>query len=197
MLKKLKDKCVDQQSTNIQRPFIPITIQTVLKDQKGCQSIYKMLTNNNIVPTAQAKWHAKLNIHTNFKWSTVYLLVHKTTKDTQIKWFQLRLLHRILATNTYLFKIGIKDDELCTFCKILPESLEHLFWECPISKAFWEELTDWIKSRCGHRNNLILKKQDIFFGITNKKRTDKILNLLLLLAKYYVYKKKLGVRAWG
>ena len=101
-------------------------------------------------------------------------------------------MHRILATNTYLHKIGITDDELCSFCRVGSETLEHLFWDCPFSKAFWEELTEWIKSKCGHLNTLYLKKQDVLFGITNKKRTDRILNLILLHAKTHLYRMKLS-----
>ena len=193
MLKKLKNKCTDSQTINFQRPFIPATIQLVLKDLKGCQSIYKSLINNETqIPTSQRKWQTKLNLHNEFKWSTVYLLPHKTTPDTHIKWFQTRILHRILATNTYLYKIGIIDHELCNFCKVQPETLEHLFWDCPMSKAFWGELMDWIKGNCGHIINLHLRKQDVFFGITNKIRTDRILNLILLHAKHHIYRMKLS-----
>ena len=190
MLKKLKDKCIEGKTTKIQRPFMTVPIKTVLMDNKGCQNIYKIYVNNNIMPTAQRKWQLKLNLHNEFKWSTVYLLLHKTTQDTHLKWFQTRILHRILATNTFLYKIGIADNELCNFCQIQPESLEHLFWECPISKIFWEELTEWIKRYCSHLVNPRLRKQDVLFGITNKTRTDKILNLILLLAKNHIYRMK-------
>ena len=192
MLKKLKDNCTEGKTINIQRPFMPTPIKNILMDQKGCQTIYKILINSDVTPTAQRKWQTKLNLHSDFKWSTVYLLSHKTTQDTHLKWLQMRILHRILATNTYLFKIRIADTELCNFCKIQPESLEHLFWDCPISHVFWEELTEWIKSNCYHVINLRLNKQDVLFGITNKIRTDRILNLIILLAKNYLYKMRLS-----
>ena len=194
MLKKLKDKCIEGKTTRIQRPFMPMPVKVILMDKKGCQNIYKIFLNNNIhvTPTAQRKRQTKLNLHTEFKWSTVYLLLHKTTQDTHLKWFQTRILHRILATNTYLFKIGIADNELCNFCKVQPESLEHLFWECPITKVFWEEVKEWIKSNCNHLINLMLRKQDVLFGITNKTRTDRILNLIILLAKSHQYRMKMS-----
>ena len=81
-LKKLKDSCADKRTTNLQRPIIPVLINILLKDEKGCQSIYKILTTNNTEPTAERKWRAKLNLHNNFKWSTAYLLPHKITHDT-------------------------------------------------------------------------------------------------------------------
>ena len=54
----------------------------------------------------------------------------RITNDVQLRWFHYRIIHRILATNTLLYKIGIEDSDLCTFCKCNAETLSHLFWEC-------------------------------------------------------------------
>ena len=39
-------------------------------------------------------------------------------------------IHRILGTNTFLYKIKVKDCNLCTFCKEEPVTIEHLQWGC-------------------------------------------------------------------
>ena len=49
--------------------------------------------------------------------------------------FQFKFLHRIIPTNTYLYKVNIKDNERCSFCKNEPKSLEHLFFDCPIAHS--------------------------------------------------------------
>ena len=54
--------------------------------------------------------------------------------------FQFKFLHRNIPTNTYLYKVSIKDNGRCSFCKNEPESLEHLFFDCPITKDLWNNL---------------------------------------------------------
>jgi hypothetical protein len=56
-------------------------------------------------PTSQDKWKHELLLPETFEWKKVYTVVHKITWN-----FQYKLLKRILATNTFLSKIGIKDD---------------------------------------------------------------------------------------
>ena len=70
----------------------------------------------------------------------------KCTKITNTKLitFQFKFLHRILATNSFLKKIGITQSDLCTFCKTEVESLIHLFWSCRVPSIFWQEFKQWI-----------------------------------------------------
>ena len=68
----------------------------------------------------------------------VYNLPYMITKDCNLRWFQHKLVHRILASNTYLYKIGLKEIDFCSFCKTNPEILEHLFYECDHVKYFLE-----------------------------------------------------------
>ena len=46
------------------------------------------------------------------------------------------------------FKVNIED--ICAFCKITPETIKHLFWECPKTQMFWKEL-------CFEKNPDVLK----------------------------------------
>ena len=54
--------------------------------------------------------------------------------SSELQSFQFKLSYRITATNSFLFKCGLKETELCTFCKETKKSLLHLFWECIYSK---------------------------------------------------------------
>ena len=47
---------------------------------------------------------------------------------------------------TLLFKCGLKETKLCTFCTETKESLLHLFWECISSKNFWFSLVNVFKN---------------------------------------------------
>ena len=41
-------------------------------------------------------------------------------------------IYHKLTTNSFLFKIGKNDINLCNLCKIEEETIYHLLWQCPI-----------------------------------------------------------------
>ena len=51
------------------------------------------------------------------EWKFLNSWVFNLTNDTYLRWFQTRILHRILATNTLLKKMNIVSDEKCSMCK--------------------------------------------------------------------------------
>ena len=173
----------------LQQPIYPVPIKILLLDKKGCQRIYQILIKNDIVPTSQRKWHNELLINV-LNWENIYSSIYKCTKDTNIRWFQFRLIHRILSTNVFLNKIGIKDSNSCSFCNNNPETLIHLFYDCPHVKHFWDETSEWLKGECTHIRSLDLTTVDIIGGIQGKQRTDKALDFILIQAKYFIYKNK-------
>jgi len=56
---------------------------------------------------------------------------------------------------------------------------------------FWNELKQWLQSKCNHLDNVIFSKTDIMLGITTKNKVDLTLNFILLNAKQYIYKCRL------
>ena len=46
---------------------------------------------------------------------------------------------------------------------------------------------NWLLKCCSHLGNLNLSLEVILFGVENNTKTDKIFDLLLLLAKLYIY----------
>ena len=79
--------------------------------------------------TSVTKWNIKFQ---DLNWNNIYYKCLKTSNDTKLKWFQLRLLYRILPTYRYLKLMNIKDDDTCKFCNEQRETIEHLFWDCRI-----------------------------------------------------------------
>ena len=47
-------------------------------------------------------------------------------KETRLKEFQFKLIHRIVITRKELFKFGIKTDDECLYCGN-KDSIEHTF----------------------------------------------------------------------
>jgi len=57
-----------------------------------------------------------------------------------------KFLHRRIATNSFLFKIKFSESNLCCFCQTAQAALLHLFWECPITEAFWNSVQQFFVS---------------------------------------------------
>ena len=58
--------------------------------------------------------------------------IRLSTKNTYLQSFDYRILSRIIATNTFLYRIGRTERPLCTFYKVNNETLYHVLLECPV-----------------------------------------------------------------
>ena len=112
-----KDILIEHSHLNF--PFSPFNLEVLLKDKKGSQRIYHVLVLSKQVKRKFIdKWNVKLNTNLDSsKWSLIFNIPYSCTVDTKLRWFQFRLIHRILGTNSFLFKINKTDTNLCTFCK--------------------------------------------------------------------------------
>ena len=152
-----------------------------MKASKPSRQAYKKIIGlKQRCPTkSQEKWatDCAFEAHEPIDWSAAYQLSFQCTKSTKLIVFQFKLLHRRLATNDFLKKVGIKDNDLCSFCKTEKESLIHLFW------SFKELLVS---------QNLALRTYNLSLNIVLGLRPDKSknkqkLNFNFLVARYYIW----------
>lgn len=133
------------------------------------------------------KWEKELDMNVNnIWWKRQNLLFFKITNDVQLRWFQYRIVHRIIATNTYLCKIGIVESELCTFCRCNAETICHLFWECEYVSEIWDNLLVWMKDE--FELDIPLNKIDVIFGRYYKYYN--IFNIIICIVKRHIYRKR-------
>ena len=75
---------------------------------------------------------------------TYYECFNKIYKDlisVKMRMFQYKLLHRKLALNPWLFKVGLKPDDNCSICRKETETILHLFCECDVASWYhWRHL---------------------------------------------------------
>jgi len=139
--------------------------------------------------TAKAKI---LNKHPDLAidWKKLYSLAFETTLDTKLREFQYKILNLIIFTNGKLHRFKMVDSPLCAFCNAEEESLEHLLYFCKASTFFWKELLSWIAVEA----NIVLNASllDILFGKFDLEKDFLLMNHILLLAKYFIYKCKLS-----
>ena len=109
-----------------------------MKTEKANKVVYERLVRiKKQRPTrSQEKWSDDCELENDVA------VDWKCTKITKLITFQFKLLHRRLATNDFLKKIGIKNKDRCAFCEVELENLPHLFWFCTITSSFWQKLVD-------------------------------------------------------
>jgi len=79
------------------------------------------------------KWYTRYS-DSELNWESIYSIPFQITRDTYTQWFQARIIHRILGTNSLLFKMNITNTKMCTFCGSVEETLIHIFLELSKSK---------------------------------------------------------------
>ena len=103
----------------------PRSLAKIYNQVKGTKCYSDILNENGKSPNCCSKWEIKLG--EGIDWKACFKKTKKI-QEVKLKWFQIRLLHRILATNIVLKEIGIAQDVLCNFCNIERDSIQHCTW---------------------------------------------------------------------
>lgn len=184
----IKNNKFDITNSILTNCYLPFSITQILKREKGSKDIYRILNEKNIITKSQQKWEREFQ-DIELKWKVLYSIPAYCCSNTKLHWFQYRILHRILATNNLLWKYKIKRDNLCSFCKKFPETLEHLFWYCDEVQDFWEKIETWIAEKSEFVVNI--NEYGAIFG-KNNKNCNKPENYILILTRYYIYKSRIN-----
>ena len=118
--------------------------------------------------------------------SEYYSINFQSTVESKLRSFQYILLQRILTTNKFLNICKINEDQ-CYFCSLETETLEHLFWLCPVINDFWKEVTAVLKPYIDLDG--LLSATSVLLGIRSN-RSSRFLNHFINLIKSYIYSTK-------
>ena len=155
---------------------------------KGNKFILSKLNDNQLNPAAILKWNQLFH---NINWKKVFTTVYTSTTEVKLRWFQYRIIHRIIPTQRFLYIRKIVGSPLCNFCYSVEQDIDHLFFDCRVVNNFWIELENLLKNNCIHCQGLNISKELVIFGTTNTFHSDKVFDLLLIWAKFFIYKCKL------
>ena len=78
------------------------------------------------------------------------------------------------------------NSQVCSFCKDEPERIIHLYWSCKHVQSFWSSFFHWINETSD--SEISYNREDILFG---KFEGPKIINLIICLGKYHIYRRRL------
>ena len=153
----------------------------VLGGSKGVKSVFLA---SNIIPSAVTKWN---NIFDDLMWKKIFACCFRF-QDVKLKWFQARVLHRLLPTKKFLYDCKITEDSVCTFCTADTQTIQHLLWNCVVVQTFWSSLKQMLVDNCVHIHSLTLSEELILFGVKHDVKTDFGFDYILVFAKFYIYK---------
>lgn len=140
-----------------------VWVQKALHASSLSQFVYNKAIKKVVTkPTALKKWSNKVIHFDRYNWENIWNMPWVSVREIKVSYFQFRFLHRILPTSRLLFLMGKINSNMCSFCKIEEENLDHLFWGCSYSSKF---ILD-VEIKFLHRQ-FVFSKDDIFFGYRN------------------------------
>ena len=160
--------------------------------EKGCNkwtALYRYGSTNTIA-TYERNWEENLgNRQGILFWERCYKNVKNIFFDNKIKLFYYLIIRGTLRTNriaTHHVNIGPN----CSYCQNTVETILHLFWDCPITKRFINEVS--ARMDIIYPNYFLQPTRNKFiFGFKDENIYDKN-NLLNLYIKSYIWRLKFG-----
>ena len=176
--------------TNGLPAMVKSPVQVLLNSESISKSAYQLLMEKCVGFPHHLiqKWSADLNQEiTMDKLKNSFSSLYKITISCNLRAFQFKFLHRILPTNHLLKIWQIKDSDTCSFCGQDIETLMHLFYNCHITRNFWLQVKEWIRSESGITFDFNVT--DVMMLTINETIPMALLNVLLI-AKVFIYKCK-------
>ena len=156
--------------------------QVYFRSKPNSKELYNILILGNYT-----QWY----FEAFFESSTIdyhYLLPRKTTINTKLCSFQYKTLKNSLYLNKLLFKFGIVESPLSSFCKSGKETNIHLFSECLCEQYIWNQTQIFFSGYISIPDDT---PQSAIFGFTDTSTEHFLLiNHLLPIYKFFLYKAK-------
>lgn len=167
----------------------PKTVIFFMNSNKGCKEMYNaLILKMKELPTSETKKREEKGYYSRKEWNLIYNLPFNCTQETKLQWLQTQLLHRISATNKYLCNCNLINSALCSFCGLLPETIDHLFSECYLIKELWDKIKYWLDDL---QLNVNFDNKSILVGKYLNSDIHRFENLFILIVKQYIYACKL------
>ena len=155
--------------------------------EKQIKQVFKMKCFNKMSGCdnkAKCKYNMKFNIDEN-AWNDIYILPFRVMVDNKLIELQYKILHRIIATNKLLHKMGKIPTSTCDFCYMYVDTIEHLFFDCINVKNFWFQMMDKFNVFQNHHVTITCKDVLLYVDLYDDDLNE-IINILCLYGKKFI-----------
>lgn len=186
LIRSLPSSIRQARSILFQRPNIPYKLQLFLNKPNITKYYYSLLVDalnkkcNVTDSNLKRKWNRDIGYHE----AGSLLHVKKATNSVYLLYLHYRVINRIITTNKYLQDIGISDHSTCTFCTRETETITHLFWRCPVTQTFLQNIDRELYTQ--YQIHLDYREQSWFF----LQETDPLQTLLICITKAIIFKAR-------
>ncbi len=145
----------------------------------------------NLISAPHVK-HFWNNLFDNLNWKKVWSLEQKFFLTNKVKEVSFKLIHRFYPVKKFIQKFRADVELSCSFCLNADETVEHLFWSCQYTQRFWYDIDAFVKLKLLPEFSIQIR--NIIFGYFDSDPTKEnisfIINLILILSKFYIHKCK-------
>ena len=118
------------------------------------------------------------------EWESICLL-YKLPRNPLVQDFHLLFINRAFHLNNIIAKYRDISSN-CTFCRLVPETYVHLFYDCTLVKPIWLQLQDFFKCNLG-ASELFTKKNCLLSTFNTS-----IVSLMSILVKRRIFLDKIN-----
>ena len=90
-------------------------------------------------PTSESTISNKFS-NLDLLWPKIHMVARHSTVDSYTRMFHFKCTHNILYLNRQLYCMGFAESKLCSYCQAQNETVSHLFFDCPETKALWTQI---------------------------------------------------------
>ncbi len=135
-------------------------------------------------PSSFYRWRAMFPDISNNVWTEM----NRFFVPNKVKELHIKVLHRYYPCNELINRFKPDVSPLCSFCKKEVESLSHLFYSCPYSTSFWNQMSLLIWE--SYKVLITINEGMVLFlnAVCNNKEVNNIIKLLCILGKFHIHK---------
>ena len=164
----------------------------LIKTKHVSRKVYQELCkiDNEADRDVMLRWENDLDIQITLDdFQKAFRNVYTVTNITKYRDFQFRLLHRsrAIVLNSHLYRWGIINTNICSFCGVEKETLKHLFVDCEEIQQLWRNVENLCVELNGARGNFTAR--NIMFNTVNKSPRN-VCNFVCAVTKQYIYAQR-------
>ena len=123
------------------------------------------------------------------EWTKIFMLPRMLPVENRLKELQYRIIMRYVPTNYLLHKMNISNSQTCVFCRLYPETIDHIFFNCTEVKSVWLDIVSRFQDSTGLNISPTLRQFMLgMYSVRDPATTS--LNIVILLMKSYILTSK-------